>query len=595
MAKIYLETTDTTFTLSNAATVYGAAGDQKVIVNEGVTGVTFDQLVERVDLPGSFASFKYQQAGNGLQVYSGTTLLATIPLQADGTQIVTSGGSVMASLAAGVMTLGGSTVSDAAAGAVTPSAAAITTAVTTGSTFVPVPTFSISTATSTSAFEGTSATYTVLLNTPQATASTVKLVATPSTGAVAADLGTMTVTGATLAADGTLTFAPGAVAATVTLPIGFDSLTETGESVTLALSNPSTGMALGASSVTTTLTDPAPPTFKLTSNAVAGTPTQEGNTINFTVTPSGVVVSPTTMTINVVGNDSSPLTNATAPDFNPSSTTVTFAAGETAPKTVSITVATDTMSEGLEDYAATLYDGSFLPITGAVVTGTINDPVPALTLAADKTAVDEGGSVVYTVTSTLAAPTVGITVPYTLAGSAVAGTDHTGTATGTITIAAGSKTGSVTVNTIADNATDGTDTLIMTLGTPSNGTITTGSATTTIADTSLSLGAAEIALSGAASVDEGGDLVYTVTRGSAVATGSTLTIPYTLTGNAANGTDYTGSAPTGNFVMAAGTSSASVTLKVTADSLTEATAENIIMTLGALPTGTTAAAGRGTP
>ena len=340
--------------------------------------------------------------------------------------------------------------------------------------------------------------------------------------------------------------------------------------------------------------DNPPPisTFTLTSNAVAGTPTQEGNTINFTVTPSGVVVSPTTMTINVVGNDSSPLTNATAPDFNPSSTTVTFAAGETAPKTVSITVATDTMSEGLEDYAATLYDGSFLPIKDALVTGTINDPVLALTLTADKTAVDEGGSVTYTITSTLAAP-VGITVPYTLVGTAFAGTDYSGTATGSIVIAAGSKTGSVTVNTIADNADDGTDTLIINLGTPSNGMITTGTVTTTINDTSKGLGAAEIVLSGTANVDEGSSIVYTLTRGSAV-TGVPLVIPYTLIGTATNGTDYTGSTTTGNFLIPIGATTATVTLPVIKDNLTESTTpETLIMMLGTLPAGTTVAAGRG--
>ncbi|MBK1641197.1 hypothetical protein CKO12_04770, partial [Chromatium okenii] len=606
MVRVYLNATDTTFTLSNTATVYGAAGVQKLIVNEGVTGVVADQLVERVDLPGSFADFTYKQAGNGLQVYDGKTLIATIPLQADGTQIVTSSGSVAALLnIEGVMTLGSTLVSDVAPGAVVPLPAAVDTTMTTGSTFVPVPTFTIKGPTD-AVLEGTSAVYTVNLSSAQTTTTTVKVAlggtATLSTATVAGDVGTaasnMTATGATLAADGTLTFAPGLTSAQITVPVNFDTTVESGETLIATLLNPSTGVVLGAgaNSATTLLKDAEQPTFTLTSSAAASTATQEGNVITFTVTPTGVVVNPTTMTLNLTA-PKTPITgvrSADAPDFTPSATEVKFAPGDTAPKTVNVTVATDTTTEGLEAYDANLLatGTSGVLATVSTVNGLINDPVPALTLAQDKAAVDEGGSVVYTVTSTLDAPVGGITVPYTLTGTATAGTDYSGTATGNIVIAAGSKTGSVTVNTIADNVDDGTDTLIINLGTPSNGTITTGTVTTTINDTSKALGAAEIALTGAATVDEGGDLVYTVTRGSAVATGSTLTIPYTLTGEATNGTDYTGSAATGNLVMAAGASSASLTLKVTADSLTEATAENIIMTLGTLPAGTTVAAGR---
>ncbi|MBV5309223.1 Calx-beta domain-containing protein, partial [Chromatium okenii] len=422
MAKVYLDAADTTFTLSNAATVYGAAGDQKLIVNEGVTGVVVDQLVERVDLPGSFADFTYKQAGNGLQVYDGTTLIATIPLQADGTQIVTSAGSVLASLTAGVMTLGGSTVSDVAAGAVVPAPTAIDATVTTGSTFVPVPTFSVTGPAT--AVEGKSAVYTVNLSTAQATATTVEVAlsgtATPSTTTVLGDFGSltgnMTIAGATLGADGkTLTFAAGVTSASITVPVNFDTTTETGETLIATLANPSAGAVLGtgAGSATITLQDALQPAFALTSNAVAGTPTQEGSTIAFTVTPASVVATDTTMSINLTGAAVGGVSSTALPaDFTPNSTTVTFKAGDTAAKTVNVTVVADSTSEGLEGYKASLLGTGFTEISST--TGTINDPVPALTLIADKTAVDEGSSVTYTVTSTLAAPTGGIVVPYTL-------------------------------------------------------------------------------------------------------------------------------------------------------------------------------------
>ncbi len=102
------------FALNNPATVFGATGTETVILNSGTTGVTVDQNIERVDLPGAFSAFQYQQGGNRLLIYSGATLLATVPLQgdSDGTQIVASNGSASAKLAnTGVMSLGGATVS----------------------------------------------------------------------------------------------------------------------------------------------------------------------------------------------------------------------------------------------------------------------------------------------------------------------------------------------------------------------------------------------------------------------------------------------------------------------------------------------------
>jgi len=122
MAKVYLDSGDN-FTLSSAATVYGSTGTEKVVVNSGVTGVTIDASVERVDLSGASSAYTFKQAGNTLQVYSGTTLVATTTVQDDtnGSQLVFSNGSVDVKMATGgTMTLGGATVSSTAAGAVTP-------------------------------------------------------------------------------------------------------------------------------------------------------------------------------------------------------------------------------------------------------------------------------------------------------------------------------------------------------------------------------------------------------------------------------------------------------------------------------------------
>lgn len=132
MAKVYLDAGDN-FALSGAASVYGSTGAEKVTINTGVTGVVVDANVERVDLSGASSTYTFQQAGNQLKVFSGTTLVATIPLQddANGTQLVFSNGSVEAKVGATGMTLGGAVVPSAAAAAVTPTT--IDATVTTGS------------------------------------------------------------------------------------------------------------------------------------------------------------------------------------------------------------------------------------------------------------------------------------------------------------------------------------------------------------------------------------------------------------------------------------------------------------------------------
>lgn len=137
MAKVYLESTDTAFTISNNnTTVYGATGDQVVTIASGVTGVTYDQNTERVVFGGASSAYTYLQSGNQILVYSGGVLVATIPVQGDtnGTQLTFSNGTANAILTSGVMALGGTTVSSTAAATVTPATIDATVTSGTGTT-----------------------------------------------------------------------------------------------------------------------------------------------------------------------------------------------------------------------------------------------------------------------------------------------------------------------------------------------------------------------------------------------------------------------------------------------------------------------------
>jgi len=115
-AKVFLDAGGDSFTVSsNGTTLYGGAGNDTVTIAAGVTGVTLDQNVDRINFSLASSSYTFKQTGNKINVYNSTgiTLLATLPVQGDtdGTVFSFSDGTKSALLTGGVMTLGGATVS----------------------------------------------------------------------------------------------------------------------------------------------------------------------------------------------------------------------------------------------------------------------------------------------------------------------------------------------------------------------------------------------------------------------------------------------------------------------------------------------------
>jgi len=129
---------------------------------------------------------------------------------------------------------------------------------------------------------------------------------------------------------------------------------------------------------------------------------------------------------------------------------------------------------------------STLPaVDNAPVIGSIDPTVPTIALSSSAASVNEGAGVTYTVTLSSAAPVGGLNVAYALTGTATNVTDYTGT-TGTIAVAAGALTGTVTITTVADLHTEGAETIINTITAPTGYALTgTGTTTTTINDTSV--------------------------------------------------------------------------------------------------------------
>ena len=619
MAKIFLDTTDTTFNVNNNnTTVYGATGSQTVVVAAGLTGVTLDSNVEGVQFSGATTDYKYLQVGtNQFQVVNAAgVVVANLGLDAATESLTFANGTVPVKIvpvtgAAPAITIGGTTVSTTAAAPVSIPTANIDAS----HASVPTPTFSVVGAAS--ATEGGNALFTVTLANPSATtATTVNYTLANLGGATGADTTDETIAGTgvtgvistSTAVDGpylgSLTFAPGATTATISLPIVLDTIAETGEAVSLTLSNPSAGVVNSAGAVVTTaLLDAPAPTFTMTSNAVAGVSTQEGRQITFTVTPNSVVNAATTLNLNIIGQALNSITATTATTDFSAVQPITFAVGATAPQTVTVTVANDGKVDGIRAYDAQLLNSTFSKV--ADVAGTITDPVPTITLASAAASVNEGSSVTLTATSDTVAPVGGYSIPYTLSsgtntgttgGAATIGTDYYAGATananttGNIVIAAGATTGTLVLNAIADNTTEGAETLTVTPGSIAGLNIVATPVALTIADSSTAPAAGSVSLAAAtAAVNEGSSDVFTITLGTAAPAGG-LTIPYTLAGTASNvSTNYTVS-PTGNFTFAAGVTTASVTLAAVADSVTEG-AQTVALTLGTLPTGYSLAAG----
>ena len=108
---------------SSGLKVYGAAGNEVAAIARGTSGIESNQLIERLQFNG-FATdaLSFQQQGNRLLVFEGSTLLARTPLQtdADGTLITTTDGTIQAKVSSAGMFLGGALVSSAAPGKVVP-------------------------------------------------------------------------------------------------------------------------------------------------------------------------------------------------------------------------------------------------------------------------------------------------------------------------------------------------------------------------------------------------------------------------------------------------------------------------------------------
>jgi Calx-beta domain len=169
----------------------------------------------------------------------------------------------------------------------------------------------------------------------------------------------------------TVTFADGETSKTITIPVVDDTQFEADETINLTLSNPTGGATLGTQN-TATLTiinNDAPKQGVLAFSNPTYSVNEDGTAITaVTVTRTGGSDGEVSATISLSNG------SATAPnDYNNNAIAVTFADGDTTPKTVTIPIINDTLVEGTETINLSLTNP-----TGGATIGNQNTAVVAI-------------------------------------------------------------------------------------------------------------------------------------------------------------------------------------------------------------------------
>ena len=246
-----------------------------------------------------------------------------------------------------------------------------------------------------------------------------------------------------------------------------------------------------------------------------------------------------------------------------------FSPGETS-KTITVTVNGDINYEPSESYYVNLSSpvNSTISDNRGIGTITNDDALPSVTLSVDNTAIDEASGI-STVTATLSVLSIDdVTVTLGYTGTATgAGTDYTASSS-TITIPAGTLTGTVTVTAVQDALDEYDETVIVDITGVTNGTENgTQQITVIITDDD-----AEPTLRvNDASVIEGysGTVIMTFTVTLSQLSGKFVTVVYdTLGGTALAETDYT--AVNGTLIFELGQTTKTVNISVNGDDEIEA-------------------------
>ena len=315
-----------------------------------------------------------------------------------------------------------------------------------------------------------------------------------------------------------------------------------------------------ASDVTVTIADTTVPVVSIASSAAP----ESAGSIDFTVTLSTVSDKRVTVSYATGGG-----TATAGADYTAATDMLAFEAGETE-KTISVPVADDPLAEGSETFMLTLSNPANASLGTSTATGTImdNDLAPTgLTLSLSPASVGEAAAATnVTVTAALnnsPLPTATSVRVSVTGGTATSGTDYAAAGSFTVTIQAGSTSGTATLSfdPTEDNLYEGDETVILT---GSAAGLNADTATLTISDNDTAPTAITLSLSPNSVGEAAAATNVTVTaalNNSQLPADTSVSVSVTG-GTATSGTDY---ATVSTFTVTIGAGSASGTATLSFD------------------------------
>ena len=356
----------------------------------------------------------------------------------------------------------------------------------------------------------------------------------------------------------------------ITVPTDNDSLDEANGSVTVTL-NSGTGYSVhnsnGAATVTVTDDDVTEASFATaTSSAAEGSGT---NTVRVNLSP--VPATALTLKYTVSG------TATSGSDYTSIGTSVSVPSGSSSVN-ISVPIRDDSADEVDETVIITLAAGSHYTIDNSanVHTLTITDTdVPAVSFSASASNIGEGGGPKNITVNISPAPATGLTVGYTVSGTATSGSDYTAPS-GSLSVAAGQTTATIAVAVLDDSAVnESSETVILTLS-PGTG-YTKGSPSVHTLSINDNDGTPTVRFNtSSATIMEGPNKAQSVRINLSPAPSSQITLRYNIGGTATAGSDY--NTLSGSKTVTAGSTSTTISVVIIDDSI-EDTGETVVLTL----------------
>ncbi|MCE5228994.1 FG-GAP-like repeat-containing protein [bacterium] len=298
------------------------------------------------------------------------------------------------------------------------------------------------------------------------------------------------------------------------------------------------------------------------------------------ITVSLSMSSAQTITVPFSVNASSTATGG-GTDYSISSSPLIFNPGQTT-HDITLTIYDDALDENDETIVIDLGTPTNATLgSPSSSTYTIQDNDNPPTISISSSSSGNESTALKTVTATLSAVSgKSVTVPFTITGgTATNGTDYAPSYPGDnpITIPAGQLSGSMQLWIIDDALDEDDETIIVGLGTPTNATLGSPSSFTyTIQDND---NPPTVSITPATSSGSESTLTKVFTVSLSAASGKAISVPYSVSGTATSGSDYSSISPASPLSFAANETSKQITLTITNDSVDEDD-ETVVISLG---------------